>query len=326
MVLSRLVCQGVLSDASQELGELMNLTFKGKGKNGQLVSRSRKPLMRRLFKRPWYIELPMFATLVLLISPFNSLLFNFIVFHPDQVDYVDAATRKALTAQFDLQWTDESFVNADGKRLTAWYLKRPEARRTILISHGNAGNLSSRLILIAGLLHLGYSVFIYDYEGYGNSEGKPSPVGVVGDGLSAYDFEKGVSPSEVVLYGESLGCAVSSRIMERRNVAGAILQSPFTSIQAAGRDRLIWLYLFPDSVFPQTILDNRPALAASHPPVLLLHGQKDWILSADYSRQLLALSSSPTTLVLLPNCGHNDVFMNDLKLCLCSVGSFVSEL
>ena len=119
---------------------------------------------------------------------------------------------------------------------------------------------------------------------------------------------------------------MSTNIMRKRKVAGAILQSPFASIQEAARDRLPWMHLFPDWMFPQRELDNRIALQRTHAPVLLIHGEKDWILPSRYSKSLYRQACEPKTLLILPNCQHNDVFVNDLALSLENVKVFLDRL
>lgn len=287
----------------------------------------------KFFKpRPWYQELPMLLGLLGLISPFNTFLVDLMLFHPDTSDpdkRMDRSTVQAIEKQFGATWNSETFESKNGKKLHGWHLNLPNARRTILVSHGNAGNIAGRTLLLVSLLAARCSVFIYDYQGYGKSEGAPSPEGIVEDGVSAYDYltkEKKVPQAEIVLYGESLGCAVSSNIMKARSVSGVILQSCFSNIQAAAKERLAWMHLFPDWSFPQKALDNVAAFKSDHPPLLLLHGAKDWILSSRYSEAVYKNAKGRKKLVILPECNHNDVFINDLDLAMSSLNSFLDDL
>lgn len=275
------------------------------------------------------LELLKIFLLWLAISPLNQCLSDFILFHPFGDGVIDQKAIKVISDRYGATWSEERFAAPDGTSLSAWYFKSPKAKKTFLVSHGNGGNLAHRILLIASLVHCGGSVFIYDYRGYGKSAGKPSVDGIQQDGLAAYDFltkEKNVSPSDIVLYGESLGCAVSSIIASKHAVGGVVLQSGFSSIQTAARDRLPWMWLYPDQIFPQGSLTNLVAYRGTHPPLLILHGEQDHILFPRYSKEVFAAASEPKQLVMLPTCGHNDVFVNDVKLCTGAVQGFLQKL
>lgn len=273
------------------------------------------------------IELLKLSVLAALIGPANQALMNFIIFHPDRDSNLDPQVVNLINKSLNTTWQDEYFSASDGTRLHGWYIKNPKAQKTFLVSHGNAGNVSHRVLLIAPLINSGASVFLYDYRGYGKSAGKPSPEGIVQDGLAAYDFlnqKKQIAAEDIVLYGESLGCAVSTNIMEKRKVAGVVLQSGFSNIITAGRDRLPWLHLYPESLFPQRFLDNLTAYRSAHPPLLLLHGAKDLILPARYSQAIYETACEPKMLVLLPNCGHNDVHVQDVEISTKALQDFLN--
>lgn len=239
-----------------------------------------------------------------------------LLFFPDRKYYpeVDEQLEKIMTP---LKVTKEDiFIPVRNKSIHAWYFNRPLAKKTFLISHGNGGNVCHRLYLIKALLPYG-SVFVYDYEGYGKSEGTPSRQAICADGLAAYDYlikQKFVRPDDVIVFGESLGCSVSCEISKYRKTGGIILQSGWTSLLKAGRDRIFLLRLYPDCFFKSPYLDNEAALCRPHPPVLLIHGQKDKILPCRYSQELFVKACEPKQLVLLPNASHNDIGIVDSDL------------
>lgn len=274
-------------------------------------------------------ELLKLSGLALILSPANVFLANFLLFHPERDTLPNSQQIDSLKARFDLTWTDEFFAARDGTNIHGWHVQVPGSKKTFLVSHGNAGNLSYRLRIIEALAGSGGSIFLYEYRGYGQSDGQPSAEGIVHDGIGAYDYlvnEKKVAPEDVVLYGESLGCAVATAICENRKVCGVVLQSPFATLVEAARDRLPWYRLFPDHSFPQSFLDNLTAYQKQHPPLLLMHGEQDWILPCRYSREIFAASIEPKQLVLLPNCAHNDVYMHDLEISSTALKSFVEAL
>ena len=128
-----------------------------------------------------------------------------------------------------LPWEDVYFKTNDGVTLNGWFFKNPQARSTILFAHGNAGNMSDRLFKIKFFYDLGLNVFIFDYRGYGKSEGKPSEAGIYVDAQSAYDYLQSrpdVNMKRLILYGASLGGAVVIDLAthaKRRSAGGGIV-------------------------------------------------------------------------------------------------------
>lgn len=275
------------------------------------------------------IELAKLAVLAAAISPANFLLTNFLLFHPEKDTQPDPQRLAAIQSKFKTVWTDETFSAHDGTKLHGWYVQVPNSKKTFLVSHGNAGNLAYRLKIIDAIAASGCSVFAYDYRGYGKSEGEPTCEGIANDGVGAYDYlvkVKNVAPENIVLYGESLGCAVSTYISQKRSVGGVVLQSGFSSIVEAARDRLPWFNLYPEETFPQRFLDNVTAYKHKHPPLLLLHGAKDWILPSRYSQKIFDSAVEPKQLVLLPNASHNDVYDGDSAIVNDALKKFVDSL
>ena len=128
---------------------------------------------------------------------------------------------------------EEVFLTtSDGVRLHAWWAPAPGAIHTLLLLHGNAGNLSDRLETIGFLQKLSSNVLAVDYRGYGRSEGRPSEEGVYRDAEAAYDYltrERRVPPERLVVLGQSLGTAVAVDLATKRKLAGLILESGFPS-------------------------------------------------------------------------------------------------
>lgn len=267
--------------------------------------------------------------LLFLLSPmFAWPVYSKLLFFPDKTTRLPAGVFDKIADHYKAKWSEVCFPSANGKRLHAYYFALPGSARTALISHGNAGNSDFRSMLIANLLQCGLSVMIFDYQGYGKSEGEPTCEGICDDGLAAYDYlvnEKHLASDSIVLYGESLGCAVSMNTMQHRKVAGVIAQSGFSSLVTAARDRLPWLRLFPEASFPIRF-DNVQALKGEHPPVLLIHGEKDFILPCRYSEEMFAGASQPKTLLKLPNAGHNDLCVVDLPQYIAGVTGFLKAL
>ena len=106
----------------------------------------------------------------------------------------------------------------DGETLHAWWVPAAGARGTVLMFHGNAGNISHRLDYLLMFNRLGYAALIVDYRGYGKSTGSPSEEGTYRDALAAWRHlteGRGIRPADIVIFGESLGAAVASWLAAR---------------------------------------------------------------------------------------------------------------
>lgn len=194
-----------------------------------------------------------------------------------------------------------------GTKLHAWYFKNPRATKLVILDHGNAGNLSDRTGLAADLIKMGVSVLLYDYQGYGLSEGKPSIPNICLDGLSVFDYAReklGYSPLDIILYGESLGCAVACNTAGQRPCAALILQSGFSSLKAIASEKFLIFNLYPSSCFPKPHLDNLACLRKEHPPLLLIHGRLDQTIPVSHSEKMFREACQPKQLLVLPNSGH----------------------
>ena len=189
----------------------------------------------------------------------------------------------------------------DGEHIAAIYLANPASTYTLLLSHGNGEDLGSVLPLLPGLASLGFSVFAYDYRGYGLSDG--SPVGAAR--LRRYrrrlrlpDGKLRVAPETIVAYGRSLGAGAAVDLAARRPVGGVILESPFlTAFRVMTR-----VPLFPFDKFR-----NVDKIGRVRCPLLILHGEADEIVPFWHGRRLFDKAPGPKTFVAIPGAHHNDL-------------------
>jgi uncharacterized protein len=218
------------------------------------------------------------------------------------------------------------FAASDGTVLSGWYFARPGARKIVMVSHGNAGNISNRLILASALLGCDVSVLLYDYRGYGSSGGSPSLSGICQDGLAAFDYlvmtEK-ILPGDIVVYGESIGSGVACSVSQKREVGGIVLQSGFPSLVYAAHDRLWFTWLYPQQWFDN--LDNLRALRDKHAPLLIIHGNQDMIFPARYAEVIAKKASEPKELLEISSMGHTVDDPND-RLFQSAIANFINRL
>lgn len=154
----------------------------------------------------------------------------------------------------------------------------------------------------------GGSVFMYDYQGFGNSQGRPTVQGACDDALAAYDYLRDLEKrdaKDIIAVGQSFGSGVTGQLALNRKLAGVIMLSGFSSLVSAGRNTLPWLKLYPASIFPpQIALDNGAVFGKLHLPLLIVHGTTDRIISYHEAQKLFAKASDPKKLLLLPE-GHS---------------------
>ena len=199
-------------------------------------------------------------------------------------------------------------------RLLAAYDARPRGRSdadgpVVLFAHGNAGNLFYRASLLGFFVRETRArTLLFEYSGYGGNEGRPSEDEVYRDGLAAYDHlvAEGVAPGRVVLYGESLGGAVSLHVASERPVAGVVLQAPFASLSSLARRLYSWLPL--GSVLVRGAFPNAERVRRLTVPVLVVHGTADEVIPFVEGRQVHAAAPAGSELLPIEGAGHNDLF------------------
>ena len=210
-----------------------------------------------------------------------------LIYHPDKTIY---QTPRDVGLNFD----DVHFTARDGVRLNGWFIPYPNAQRTLLWFHGNAGNISHRVQNIR-LLHdkVKINVFIFDYRGYGRSDGKTSEPGTYLDGSAAIDFVRqsyNVQPQQLVLFGRSLGAAVAVEMAMHVDSLALILESPFVSVPEMAR-----------AVFP--LLPLAPLLSTRY------DGDRDEVVPFSQGRKVFEAAPEPKKFYTIIGAGHNDTYL-----------------
>ena len=218
----------------------------------------------------------------------------------------------ATPADAGLEFEDVFFPASDGVALHGWYVPA-DSDLTLLWFHGNAGNIANRLEHLA-LTHrlLGVNVFIFDYRGYGLSEGSISEAGTYLDAAAAVDYlveQRNVDTAgQLVLYGHSLGGSVAVEMAGRYPTRGLIVESTFTSIRGMAKN--IYPYL-PSGVitsFLRTRYDSLSKIASARAPVMVVHGDSDETVPMADGRRLYEAATHPKRFHTVVGVGHNDVY------------------
>jgi len=244
-----------------------------------------------------------YAALVALAYFFQTRL----VYFP-QIGREMAATPRA----YGLAFEPVTLATADGEKLAAWWVPHERAAGTVLILHGNAGNISHRIDYLTMLNRLGYASLIVDYRGYGRSTGSPSEQGTYRDAEAAWDWltkEKGVAAGDTILLGESLGGAVAAWLAARVKPRALVIASTFTSVPELGAQ--VYPFL-PVRLISRFRYDTRQAIKAVKAPILVAHSRDDDIIPFAHGKALYEAASEPKRFLEMRG-GHNDgfIFMRD---------------
>jgi fermentation-respiration switch protein FrsA (DUF1100 family) len=224
--------------------------------------------------------------------------------------------------QIGLEYEEVEFATADGVRLHGWFLPAQAPRRgSILFLHGNAQNISTHIASVAWLPADGFDVLLFDYRGYGRSEGSPSLPGLHLDfaaALEALFAHPKIDPDRVVVFGQSLGAALAITALaaspRRQQVRALIVEGAFTSYRALAREKLadFWLTWPVQAPLALTIDDRyRPidVIGELAPlPLLIVHGEADQVVPPDHALALYQAARPPKTLWLVPGAGHIGAF------------------
>ncbi|MCG6935442.1 MAG: alpha/beta hydrolase, partial [Proteobacteria bacterium] len=145
----------------------------------------------------------------------------------------------ATPEDWGFDYENVSLQTVDGLRLHGWFIPRPGSDRVVLFFHGNAGNISHRGDSVAIFHRLGLNVFIFDYRGYGQSEGSPGEAGLARDAVTAWEYlqqMRGYNRDKIIVFGRSLGGTVATRLAARVKPGALIVESTFSSARdMAGR-------------------------------------------------------------------------------------------
>lgn len=198
-------------------------------------------------------------------------------------------------AALGLEFEEVAFNSQNGSEITGWYVPAKEAKATVLFSHGNAGNISGRLETLRILNSLNLNVLIYDYQGYGNSEGKSSEETTYQDAMAAWDFlnqNKQIPAAEIILMGRSLGGAVSAWLATKTKPAALILESTFTSAEELAAE----LYpIFPVRLLMKFDYPTAEYLKEISTPLLVAHSKEDQLVPYHHGKELYEITSQPKT-------------------------------
>jgi len=188
----------------------------------------------------------------------------------------------------------------NGAVISAIYLKNDHAKYTLLVSHGNAEDIGYMLPFLQQLYAHNFSVFAYDYQGYGTNTGTPTEQHAYEDVNAAYDYlinNLHISPKNIIAYGTSVGAAVAIDLATRKPVAGVIAQSPFVSA---------YRVVTHIPILPFDKFNNLAKIDHINCPILIMHGTRDFIVPFWHGKKLYHKAREPKQYLWVKGAGHND--------------------
>lgn len=224
--------------------------------------------------------------------------------------FYPSARIEQTPADMGLAFEEVFFSTDDGVRLHGWFVPYPGAKTTLLWFHGNAGNISHRVDNMRLLHHkVKVHIFIFDYRGYGRSEGRVSEEGTYSDGEAALRYLRsrtGVDPDSIIFFGRSLGAAVAAEMAARHGCLGLILETPFASIGEMAR---VAFPLLPIGPLLRTRYDVVQTIKRVKAPLLVVHGDRDEVVPYAQGKKVFEAAPEPKEFYTIPGAHHNDTYV-----------------
>lgn len=212
-----------------------------------------------------------------------------------------------------LPFEEVTFETTDGLQLHGWFVSAGDSASTILYCHGNAGNISGRLETIRLLHDLGLNVFIFDYRGYGRSEGTPSETGTYRDASAAWRYltqTRGIEKARIITMGRSLGGSIAAWLAAHKDPAAAVIESTFTSAAQLGADLYPWLpvrWLLRFDYHTEAYLQNIEV------PVFMAHSRDDEVVPFRHGKALFEAARKPKMFVALRGSHASGFLETEIK-------------
>ncbi len=237
--------------------------------------------------------------------------------------YVPDRVRYGQPSDAGLPFEEVTFAGRDGTRLSGWFIPAVgPAKGTVVHFHGNAQNMTAHFGFVAWLPRAGYNLFVFDYRGYGRSEGRPGRKGVYEDSIAALDYvlaRPDVVRGRVVALGQSLGGANAIAVLgtARKGAVRALaVDSAFYSYRLMVRDKIRAMPILGVLAGPLAWLlaDERYSPAPAVPrlapmPLLVFHGTADPVVDYTHAGRIYQAAGEPRELVTLPGGFHTDAFI-----------------
>jgi len=236
--------------------------------------------MNNIFIKSFFLLILIYFVITVVVYFFQRKL----LYHP----FSPQITGKGLIHNFETI----NFKTSDNFELKGWFHLKNSNKKTILFLHGNAGNLDNRIDKLNFLGNMDINFLIISWRGYSGNPGNPSETGLYKDALGGIEWlnKKGISNDRIILYGESLGTAITTEVAQNENFAGIILEAPFTSMVDMGQK----IYpIFPVKFLLKDKYESKNKIKNIKSPILVLHGRKDKIVPFYMGEKIFEIANNP---------------------------------
>ena len=241
---------------------------------------------KKLMKMNYFIHILLIFVLIYFFILISTYIFQRnLLYHPTENNYSGDQILVSI---------EKVKINTqDGIELMSWYHnKNVNNYKTILFLHGNAGSLENRIHKINHFKDMNVNFLLVAWRGFSGNKGTPTEKGLYEDAESAVRWlkSKGVRENNIIVYGESLGTGVATEIAQNKNFAGIILESPFTSMIDAGKDKYPYL---PVRLLLKDRYESNKKIKNINSPILIMHGKVDNIVPFLMGKKMYALANEP---------------------------------
>lgn len=229
-----------------------------------------------------------------------------VFYYPDHREYTTPAAD-------GYKYEEVQFQSKDGTKLSGWFIPaQGKALGTVVHFHGNAQNMSAHYSYVAWLPANGFNLFVFDYRGYGKSEGKLSRQGVYADSVAAVETIKSrtdIDQNKIILFGQSIGGANVLAVAGNNHfdgVVGVATDSAFSSYKGVAIDHTFLLkplaaLLISNKLSPKNTIQNIAPV-----PLLLIHGTADQVVPYKHAQKLFEKAGEPKELWTVPGGQHTE--------------------
>lgn len=263
-------------------------------------------------------------TLIILLI-FFVFLIVYLKYYEKRGIYFPTKNIELIPSDIGLEYEDIYFVTEDKIKLNGWFVKAKNPKAIFLYCHGNAGNISHRLEVIQIFNRLNLDVFIFDYRGYGRSEGSPSESGLYKDCEAAYDYlimREDVRKDRIIAFGKSIGANVVVNLASKRGVCGLITYGGFSCAYDMGKRIFPFLPLFKWIVTVK--YDAESLIRSIGIPKLIIHSTDDEIVPFKLGKKLFEAAAEPKEFYSMRG-GHNEAILLGKEEFSLRISSFLEK-
>ncbi len=267
--------------------------------------------MQRIMKT--YVPVIVFTALLLSGGCINSFL------------YYPVEKIKDTPASINLKFKEYTFPSSSGNRIHSWWVPSDPHRYTVLFFHGNGGNISHRLMTLKMLNEMKLNVFIFDYSGYGKSEGVPGEKETYRDARAAWKFLTGdlkIDPASIIIWGRSLGGAVAVELAVSKKFAALIMESSFSTLEKVVSDHTSPVLRPFGAGGKYRSIDQIRKVKV---PVCIIHSRDDEVIPYYHGKLLFAAAGEPKEFITIAG-SHNRGFYKSRNWYISKVNKFLNSL